>query len=560
MNIFKDRIFVIAEAGSNHDGDLDKARGLIGIAARAGADAVKFQLFKAKKLFMNPPSGLDSYEFNEKWLWELEDCARKNGIKFLVTPFDEESADLIDSYVEAYKIGSYELTHYPLLKHVAKKEKPVILSTGMATPKEVIDAVDTLDFAGCEEIVLMHCTSLYPTALEHANLSRIRSMAINFGRGHVTVPGYSDHTESLVTGAIAVEMGARVIEKHFTYDKLAAGPDHKFALNPHELAQYIKNIRDAIELINKQYEKSPEENERKCRRSLHLLVDVKKGDLIGPNMTAVLRPEGGLHPKVYGQLLIAKRNLKAGKPLKANDILKSVAIVAAKKGLGHMVRCENFCKGHDLEPVMKLDSIKKIDQIDPLVRHVLIDINYPVPTSDVKKLQSKGHKVLLIDQDGPASRMRDVENFTTEDCLNPSLYKPLKKFPKKTILILTGGLDQSNHTEEICDALKNVKADLKVVVGPQYEGKFQLRNNMTVLKGLDNDAISELLRRSHHGIVLYGVSAKEALAAKLPIISFSDQEKNHNDAQALKAEGFHYIGLFPSKNKIRAAVKKHFGV
>ncbi len=250
-----DRCFVIAEAGSNHNGSLDNARRLIEVAADAGADAVKFQVFRARRMYPRT-AGVSDYlglpipiygvieelEMPYDWLPLLADECRAAGILFMATPFDEESADRIDPFVGAHKIASHELTHTPLLEHVARKGRPVILSTGAADLMEVGEAVAALGAAGDPPLTLMQCTAAYPAPFAALQLRAIVTMREAFG-----LPvGLSDHSrDPFVAPVAAIALGAAAIEKHFTLSNDLPGPDHRFALEPPELDLMVEAIRHA---------------------------------------------------------------------------------------------------------------------------------------------------------------------------------------------------------------------------------------------------------------------------------------------------------------------------
>jgi N,N'-diacetyllegionaminate synthase len=252
-----DRIFVIAEAGVNHNGSVDLARQLVEAARDAGADAVKFQTFRAEDLVVRGAQKApyqrvttDARESQFDMLKRLELDApahaelmahcRRTGIVFLSSPFDERSADMLERLgVERFKLGSGELTNLPLIAHVAEKRKPVILSTGMATLDEVEAALDTFRRHGGTDVTLLHCVTEYPCPVEQVNLRAMLTLRAAF-----RVPvGYSDHTEGTDIAIAAAAIGAQVIEKHFTLDRHMEGPDHKASLEPAEFGRMVQAIR-----------------------------------------------------------------------------------------------------------------------------------------------------------------------------------------------------------------------------------------------------------------------------------------------------------------------------
>ncbi len=294
--------FVIAEAGSNHDGDLERARRLIHVAAEAGADAVKFQLFTAAKLYARE-AGVSDYlgskesiysiiermELPPSWLPLLKSECNSRGIEFMASVFDEAALDVLDPYVTVHKCASYELTHHPLLARMAAKGKPLILSTGAADLEEVAEAVDVVRRAGGKAPVLLQCTASYPAPIEQSNLRAMLSMAERFG----CLTGLSDHTsEPTIAPTSAVALGARVIEKHFTLDRTLPGPDHKFAIEPGELADMVSTIR-AVEraLGDGRKVPLPAETELRsfARRSLFAIRPIRSGDRFDESNVAALR-------------------------------------------------------------------------------------------------------------------------------------------------------------------------------------------------------------------------------------------------------------------------------
>jgi len=323
--------FVIAEAGVNHNGQIKIVRRLVDAAADAGADAVKFQTFKADRLVTrSAPQAeyqarntgkvesqydmLKRLELSAEAHREIASYCRKKKIIFLSTPFDEESADLLETLkVPAFKVGSGELTNLPFLSHVARKEKPMIISTGMATAAEITVAINAVRKTGNKRIVLMHCVSSYPAEARWANLRAIQTMQKKFG-----VPvGYSDHTIGNETALAAVALGACVIEKHFTIDRNYPGPDQKISLEPVELKELAKGIR-IVETALGNGLKRPVSAEKEVtglvRRSLVAACDIPKGILLTEKHIAVKRPGTGLPPAMFPKLVgqKTKRFIKQG--------------------------------------------------------------------------------------------------------------------------------------------------------------------------------------------------------------------------------------------------------
>ena len=328
-----DGAYVIAEAGVNHDGDLEQARRLVDVAADAGADAVKFQTFVAERL-VSPDAPKAAYqeetdeadtqyemlrrlELPESAHHDLIDYCRRRGIQFLSTPFDPTSASFLDDLgLPAIKLGSGELDNLPLLKHVAGFGRPMLVSTGMGTLSEVETALETIRTAGDPPVALFHCTSAYPTPLEDVNLRAMQTMDERFD-----VPvGYSDHTTAVETPAFAVAAGARLVEKHFTLDRTLPGPDHAASLEPDELSRAVSLVRDATTALGSA-EKKPTETEREnravVRKSLHAAANVQAGEQFTESNVAVVRPADGLPPGALDALVgrRAARPLDAGEPI-----------------------------------------------------------------------------------------------------------------------------------------------------------------------------------------------------------------------------------------------------
>jgi N-acetylneuraminate synthase len=313
-------VFVIAEAGVNHNGDLKMARALIDVAVEAGADAVKFQTFRAERLvtpdapkaeYQLQTSGdsesqfemLRRLELSADAHRELQSYCHERGIIFLSTPFDEEAVDLLDELgVPAFKISSGDLTNSPLLEHVAGRGKPVILSTGMSELSELIEAVSVLNLAGCENPVLLHCVSNYPAAPDEVNLRAMQTM-----RSAFDVPvGFSDHTEGIDVALAAVATGACVIEKHFTLDRTLEGPDHRASLEPAELRELVRSIRRVEKALGsgrKVPTASEMETARVARRSLVAARDIPAGATLERDMVVMRRPGTGLSPAALDTIL-----------------------------------------------------------------------------------------------------------------------------------------------------------------------------------------------------------------------------------------------------------------
>ena len=333
----KEPVFIIAEAGSNHDGKLEQAYQLIDIAASAGADAIKFQTFTAdhiypqtgeeaeylKKMGINKPvyQIIKDAEMPKHWIPLLALRCKQKGIIFLSTPFDESAVDELLPYVSAYKIASYELTHLPLIRHVAKKGKPIIISTGASNIIEIQKAVSTIKDEGNNKIVVLQCTAKYPALLEDMNLKTISTMRKELG----VLTGLSDHSRDSITAPIiAIALGAVIIEKHFTISNKLSGADHKFALEPKELEFMVQAIRKTKEIVGSGTKICiPAEQElANYRRTIFTIKNIKAGEELMKSNIRVLRKPGivehGLNPELFNELFGKKVN----KDIRAYTILK----------------------------------------------------------------------------------------------------------------------------------------------------------------------------------------------------------------------------------------------
>lgn len=337
-------VFIIAEASSNHGGSLARVKKMIDVAVETGADAVKFQLFKAEKIAVDTDDPrtivraseksvfvshdtklIDLYRKNElprRWVAPLAEYACRKGIIFLATPFDEDAVDLLEKVdVPAYKIASYEMLDIPLLRKVAATHKPIFLSTGMADIAEIRQALDILKKAGNTKIILLHCRSTYPAPASEICLKAIDKMYKVFN-----VPvGYSDHSLGIHIPIAAVARGACVIEKHFILDDGVDTIDAKFSVVPSELKKMIWTIHEVESALGTE-DKRPTKKEMwertQARRSLWTVKDIRKGEKITAANVQSLRPGIGLSPVYYDKVM--KKNvahdLKAGSPLSWRDI------------------------------------------------------------------------------------------------------------------------------------------------------------------------------------------------------------------------------------------------
>jgi sialic acid synthase SpsE len=336
LNNYKPRqCYIIAEIGGNFT-TIEAARLLIDKAATCGVDAVKLQTFKAESLssrlamFDMENTGVTSqydlfkqYEIDEKLHRDVFHYAQKKGLDWFSSPSHKDDVDLLERCgVGAHKIGSDDAVNLPFLRYVARTQKPIFLSTGMCTLEEVRQSVDVILGEGNDRLVLLHAITSYPTHPEHVNLKAMQTLMVTFPQLDV---GYSDHTLSPVASLCAVAMGARVIERHFTIDKSADGPDHMISADPAEMKWLVDAIR-SFEVMRGNGIKRPADSERSTRRnnrkSLVLTNSVKAGERLTKDDVAIKRPGYGIEPRFYEQVIgrIAGRDLDAEVVLDWNDL------------------------------------------------------------------------------------------------------------------------------------------------------------------------------------------------------------------------------------------------
>jgi N,N'-diacetyllegionaminate synthase len=331
------KTFIIAEAGVNHNGSLDRAIQMVDAAVEAGADAVKFQTFKAEKIiavtapkagYQMETTGSDETQLEMVKKLELDEaahvklyqyCQGKN-IQFLSTPFDLESIDLLNRMgLEIFKIPSGEITNLPYLRKLGTLDKRLILSTGMADLGEIEDALDVLTEFGTslKKITVLHCNTEYPTPMHDANLRAMQTIKSAFPGIHV---GYSDHTEGIEVPIAAVAMGATIIEKHFTLDKNLPGPDHKASLEPHELKAMVRAICNIEKAFGNGIKKpSPSESKNKpiTRKSIVAARDIRMGEVFTEENITVPRPGTGISPMRWDEVI----GRKVPKNFNADEII-----------------------------------------------------------------------------------------------------------------------------------------------------------------------------------------------------------------------------------------------
>lgn len=315
---------IIAEAGSNHDRKLDQARALIDVAADAGADVIKFQLFRGELLYpRSSPSAaiLTGYELPREWLGDLADHAERRNIIFTATPFDHEAVDLLCKLGAPFlKWASPEIHDLPLLRYAARRGLPIVISTGMAELADVQAALAAMRAEGNDQIVVLHCSSLYPATAGQVHLRMMDSLQQAFD-----VPvGFSDHSDGIVIPAAAVARGACVVEKHFTLSRSLEGADHAFALEPADLKVMVRAIRD-VEASLGDGAKHPlygEENLPLNNKSLVSSRAIPKGTVIAADMLTVKRARSGIRP-LHLDVVVGRR---AARDIAADEVLEWEAV------------------------------------------------------------------------------------------------------------------------------------------------------------------------------------------------------------------------------------------
>ncbi|TNE78950.1 MAG: pseudaminic acid synthase [Bacteroidetes bacterium] len=307
-------VFIIAELSANHNGSLETALETIRAAKRTGADAIKLQTYTADTITLDSSKEdfvvkggtiwdgktlYDLYiEAYTPWEWHqaLFDCAKEEGLICFSSPFDKSAVDLLEELdAPAYKIASFEITDIPLIEYVASKGKPIILSTGIAGLEDIELALDACRRMGNDQIALLKCTSSYPAPIEEANMAMIPEFRERFG----VIPGLSDHTMGSTVPVVATALGAKIIEKHFILDRSIGGPDASFSMNETEFTAMVKAVREAEKAVGwVSYELTEKQQKGKnFSRSLYVVKDIKKGELITEENVRSIRPGYGMHPK-----------------------------------------------------------------------------------------------------------------------------------------------------------------------------------------------------------------------------------------------------------------------
>ncbi|MHA1576407.1 MAG: pseudaminic acid synthase [Candidatus Thorarchaeota archaeon] len=326
-------VFIVAEISANHLQDFDLAVQTIEAAHNAGADAVKLQTYTADTITLDCDSedfllhdtiweGKTLYQLYEEaytpWEWhsKLKEYAESLGLVFFSSPFDRTAVDFLENLdVPVYKVASFEITDTPLIEYIASKKKPVIISTGIAQISDIEDAIEACKNEGNDEIILLKCTSAYPTPLMDVNLRTMPDISTRFN----TLVGLSDHTLGISVPVAAVSLGACLIEKHLILDREMGGPDADFSMEPHEFKNMVKIIREVEQALGEVSYSLTEKmkRSREFSRSLFVAADIKQGETLTTENIRSVRPGSGLHPKHMKQVLLkkAKQNLKKGTPL-----------------------------------------------------------------------------------------------------------------------------------------------------------------------------------------------------------------------------------------------------
>jgi N-acetylneuraminate synthase len=330
--------YIVAELSANHGGSLDRALATIEAAKAAGADAIKLQTYTADTITIDHDGpdfriqgglwdGRQLYELYKEahTPWEWHDAlfakGRELGITVFSTPFDDTAADLLEQLgAPAYKIASFEIIDLPLVAYVARKRKPMIISTGMANLKEIGEAVGTARDNGCVEVVLLHCVSSYPAPIEEANVRTVPDLGARFD----CVSGLSDHTPGSAAAVAAIALGGSVIEKHFTLARSDGGPDAAFSMEPGELQALVADCRNAWRALGTvSYDlAASERGSMVFRRSLYVVADIAAGEELTRSNIRSIRPGHGMAPKHLSEVLgrRAARSIKRGEPLSWNDV------------------------------------------------------------------------------------------------------------------------------------------------------------------------------------------------------------------------------------------------
>jgi len=339
FELAKDKVFIVAELSANHGNDINIAKETIKAAARAGADAIKLQTYTADSITLN--SNNDYFKIRQNTIWdgkilyelykeaalpyewheELFKTAKEENLICFSSPFDKHAVDFLEKLnVPAYKVASFEITDIPLIEYMASKQKPIIISTGIAKLQDIELAVQTCKNIGNEQIILLKCTSAYPADPSEINLKTMSDLSSRFN----VLSGLSDHTLGITAPIAATALGAVMIEKHFILDKSIGGADSSFSLDEKEFTQMVEAVRQTESLLGEvTYELSEKTLlSREFSRSLFIAKDIKKGEIFTEKNIRSVRPSFGLHPKYFHETIgkRAKKDLKEAMPLSLEDI------------------------------------------------------------------------------------------------------------------------------------------------------------------------------------------------------------------------------------------------
>jgi N,N'-diacetyllegionaminate synthase len=551
-------VFIIAEAGVNHNGNIEIAKKMIDSAKDAGVDAIKFQTYKTEELVTNYAEKSDyqgegtqfetlkKLELSEEEFFDLKKYCDQKEILFFSTPHTESSVDFLDEIVPAYKIASGDLTNFPLLKKIAEKQKPMILSTGMATMEEIKETLNYLKKTN-KKIILLHCTTSYPCPRENVNLRAMGTIENETG----CITGYSDHTLGIDVSLMAVKKGAKIIEKHFTLDKNLDGPDHKASLEPLELKEMVDKIRNKDfpeydETVLGSCEKKPSEEELKIlptsRKSIVAKNYILKGTILTKDMLSIKRPGTGIPPKEIENLIgrKVKEDIKEDEKISFEKIEKEgegVKIIRSAVGSMPSMGIINELKKEGVE-VIGIDSdpsafgFRKLDKsyVVPLgksenfLEEILKIIEKENPNAilsgpeeetlvlskNKKTLEEKGVVVLCPDYESVeicSDKIKTHEKFIAMEIPVPKLFNNLEEviFPciiKPQFGRGSEGIYIANNQEELKFYLKISKE--QVIVQEFVEGKEYTIDVLTDKEGNAISIVPRLRLDTESGISVKG--------------------------------------------------------
>lgn len=450
--------YIIAEMSGNHAGSIERAKEIIRAAKDAGADCIKIQTYTPDTLTIDCDneyfmvgngtwSGENLYQLYGKaytpWEWQAELAAeaKKVGIDFLSTPFDETSVDFLeDMGLDFYKIASFEIVHIPLLRYIARTGKPIIMSTGMSTLAEIDEAVQAIREEGNHKLALLRCASAYPAITDEMNLRTMQNMADTFG-----VPvGLSDHSLGSVGAVTAVAMGASIIEKHFCLDRAIENPDSSFSMNPAEFKQMVTDIRQAEKAIGivRYGATEQEESSMVFRRSVFCVEDIKQGEVLTEKNVRVIRPGYGMAPKYYPMILgqVALQDIKRGTPMQMEYVGKQQANVLFLTNNNNSLKLYDWIKERD--SVVLCREKLTLEMVKAWNVDLIVSYNY----------QHMIGEDILDYMDGKVVNLH-VSYLPWNRGANPNVWSFLEDTPKGvTIHQVSAGLDKGKimYQKECC--------------------------------------------------------------------------------------------------------------